>query len=194
MGVPDALASLFYLAGALLWLEFLQSENWVAYAASVAALVAAFLSKEMAATLPAFYFLIDRGFVRKPASLTRLVKRYLPLAFIALVYAALDYTAVARGAYTRDWGYGVGVNNLNVLLSYLGQMAIPWKLDSPWSYIWLLLGAAATAYALFRREFRVLVFAAIAVLIVLPVVPFAPSMRATVLPLDGLRRRRRARP
>ncbi|MCL5283049.1 MAG: hypothetical protein M1376_24460, partial [Planctomycetes bacterium] len=57
-------------------------------------------------------------------------------------------------------------------LSYLGQMALPWKLDPPWSYLWLLLEAAAFGYALWRREVRALVFAAIAVLIVLPVVPF----------------------
>jgi Flp pilus assembly protein TadD len=158
-GRDDLLVTSFYLL-ALIW--HLRGKR----IGSLSAFILALLSKEMALTIPIVLPMIDLVKRERPT-----VKRYLPYAFIAVLYLLARYAILGQVAQTSYWGGGIVQTlytmsrvtvyyiklllfPLNLCLDYLGYPVSKGLLD-PYvipSLIILLLLSALGLYRLFRKR------------------------------------------
>ncbi len=170
--VADPLVGCFFLVTLWWWLDYVETGSRARYVLALLALIAALLSKETAAVLPAVMFLADRWLVPQPRSPSQLVKRYAPLGVIMGVYALFQIRVLTKGVFTSYLGYGVGGQILTNALIHLSRLTFPWGWESPLAYIWLLVVLAGLAVVIHRRGMRLLFVGAAALLTLLPILPF----------------------
>lgn len=190
-GVADPLVAFFFLTTLWLWLDYLERGGMARFIIAYVSCIAALLSKEIGAVLPAVLFLADRWLIAKPVSLTQLFKRYVLFAGALVLYGWLEYYVLTRGVFTQQLGYGVGGHILNALLYHLATLAFPWSPSSALTSVWLWIVLALFAYAAYRRAWHAsrLFLGAAMVLTMLPILPFPPGIafatRYLYLPLMG---------
>jgi hypothetical protein len=184
--VHDPLAGVFYLLTLWLWLDHLESGSRLKAALAYAAFVCAMLSKEVSITLPFLLLAADGWLVRKPASLSTLIKRYAAFFLVLLIYVPLQWIVATRSVFTQQIGYSVGEHIFVVFLYYLSLLTFPWELEQSLRYMWLSGVALFFLYACFRRDRRLLFLGAagiLPVLIVSPIPSHLTNPRYMYLPL-----------
>lgn len=137
--VHDPLAGVFALTAIWLWLNYLESDRSSQLVLAYGAFSAALLSKEITASLPMLFFLLDRWFIAKPTSLLRLIKRYMPLALILGIYAILYLIVTTQSVFTQKIGYSLSEQTLAVFGYFLSLLAMPWDMDAL-VRSWILIG------------------------------------------------------
>jgi hypothetical protein len=176
IGVADPLATLFSLLTAWFCLTYLRVLSARAYALAWLMCAGALLSKETGAVLPGLLMLMDWWVVGNPLRWRIWLARYAPFFLLLLAYAGLVFPAVFGGVFTRSLGYGTGGNPFLALGHHLGVLVFPWGLDAPWNFI--LLGGLGSAliWSALRRELKILFLGALAIVPVLPILPFPISI------------------
>ncbi len=179
--VHDPLATAFSLMAIWFWVVYLQTDGRLYYLLAFGALVAALLSKESNVFLPLTLFLVDRLLVRKSIGQKNLLRRYITLGLVLSVYLAIAYQVQTRGYFVQQQGYGLGPHMLDNALRYLGLLVLPWGVQEPMSYVWLLTALVLLGVVVKRSgtamPFNVLLFLGIeALLAIAPILGFPTTM------------------
>ncbi|MBI5649819.1 MAG: glycosyltransferase family 39 protein [Chloroflexi bacterium] len=158
INAPDVLATTFYLLATWLWARYLRHGK--ARDARLTLIVFGFglLTKEIALTLPATLFLLDRLIVRAPLKWTDLVRRYLGLALIAGVYLAFVRLIMPANPLYQTYRPALGWHVITNAIPYLSWLIVPWRIEIPNPQIWVALASGAYLLILLRTKNRVLAF------------------------------------
>lgn len=183
----DSLMTIFYLLGTWFWLNYLERESKRDYLIVLVAFALSLLAKQMAITLPAILFLIDRWLIAQPSTWVTLIRRYAMLVVVAGIFAAIQYSTRSTHTFAEVFGYSLGAQILSMLIQYLSLLVFPWGYYPPTdtqitegfpfadtgNLIWLASAIVLFVFLAVSRKSRVLGFLGSALLITLvPVLPF----------------------
>jgi tetratricopeptide (TPR) repeat protein len=134
-GVPDLAATVFGLASVYLYATAPPGTSpslSVRYVLSVAAFLAAALSKEIALVLPALLVVHDLALRRDGRSLLRRSAAWVPFGMVALAYLALRWNALGAFAPVRRHAQlgapGLALNAAALFAGYLEKLVVPARL------------------------------------------------------------------
>ena len=165
-GRKDLLSALFYLAAVLAWLRFEETEERRSYVSALVLLVAALLSKSVAATLPVALLVI--AWFKRGRISTADWLRTIPFFAASAVITVADLLYYrSSGPFTTD--YTIAERGLAIapraLWSYLAKLLWPVDLpviyphwdtspDNPWAWV-LAVAAVAAGVVLWHLRHRI---------------------------------------
>lgn len=126
ISVHDPLVGFFSLFTVRSWLCYLQTERKRDYALTVVAFALALLSKEISVSIPVVLFLLDRLFITRQTSVFALLRRYLLLGAISLLYATLIYVIYSNNPPLVEAAPSLS-HVIPNLLSYAAMLVFPWR-------------------------------------------------------------------
>jgi hypothetical protein len=187
INITDPLMSIFYLSGIWFWLNYLEKNSRRDYIIVHVLFACALLNKQMAITLPAILFLLDRLLIAKPITWVDFIRRYMGLGIIVVIFMAVQYTTQSTHTFAEVFGYSLGVQILHILTQYLLLLVFPWGYYPPtdtqitegfpfagtFNFVWLAIAVVIFIYALWRWRSRALLILGISLFVTLiPVLPF----------------------
>ena len=168
LGVPDPLVTIFYLLTLWLWVDYLEKGGRLRYALTYSALIATFLTKEVAVFLPILLLLIDRWLIAQRVPWRVWVKRNAPFWLFLPIHVALDWNVYApkfggAASVQADWQ-----QLLANVTYYIAGLAYPWFDDSSVKYFVLGALALALVYATLTRRLPALFLGIAGLLTLIP--------------------------
>ncbi len=201
INITDPLMTIFYLLGVWFWLNYLERGSKRDYLIVLAAFVSALLNKQMAITLPAILFLIDRLLIAQSTTWRALIRRYAALVVVAGIFAVVQYATRSTHTFAQVFGYSLGAQILSMLIQYLSLLVFPWGYYPPTdtqitegfpfadtgNLVWLAGASILIVFLAASRKNRGLIFLGTAILATLvPVLPFPfIELRYLYLPAIG---------
>lgn len=199
INITDPLMSIFYLSGIWFWLNYLERNSRRDYIVVLVLFACALLNKQMAITLPAILFLLDRLLIAKPITWVNFIRRYAGLGIVAAIFMVIQYATQSTHTFAEVFGYSLGAQILRILTQYLLLFVFPWGTYPPtdtqitegfpfantFNFIWLAIAIVIFIYALWRWRSRGLLILGVSAFITLvPVLPFPfIELRYLYLPL-----------
>jgi hypothetical protein len=165
----------FSLAALGFWWRYLQREQRRDRLLAFCAFVLTLLTRESGVTLLVILFALDRLIVRKSANWVALSQRYAGFLIVLGLFLVigLNVRLNSSSLYGIHYAYSLGTHVVTNLLGYLALLAYPWGLPAPFDLIWLGIALALFGYVVFvRRSARLLFLGLVAVVSILPFVPF----------------------
>jgi hypothetical protein len=130
------LATLFSLAAVWSWVGYLENKDKSSYLIAVVLMVLAFLTKESSAAVPIVFFVVDWIFFHAHrADFFELVRRYIPIAVISILYLSVEYVVQLNGLFFKEGGYSLGGQVISNYAAYFAMLLNPWGLPYPFAYL-----------------------------------------------------------
>lgn len=199
INITDPLMTIFYLLGIWFWLNYLTRNTQRDYIIMLVMFALALLNKQMAITLPVVLLLIDRGWVAQPITVIGLIRRYTPIAIIAVIFTLIQYTTQSTHTFAAVFGYSLGTHLASIFLQYLLLVVFPWGYYPPtdtqitegfpfadtFNFLWLGLAIGIFVFVTWRWRSRALLLLLTVMLVTLvPVLPFPfVELRYLYLPI-----------
>ncbi len=201
INITDPLATIFYLLGIWFWLNYRDTGKRRHALITLTLYALALLTKQMAVTLPAVLFLLERLVLAPPPApkgpaaqrlltwldVPQTLRRYWAFGAILIFFIAVQYNTQSTHTFAGVFGYALGAQLVSILIQYLSLTVFPWGYFIPndtqvvdampfsdeRNLIWLAVALGLFVFVTLRSRNRGLTFLGLTWLVTIaPVLPF----------------------